>query len=317
MPSRRITIILFAVLAAACGPAATEVPDSPSGTVIRAIHITRNGVEAGATIRTGALGGYVFDVVLEHADGTLHPRGDRRVTWGSTNPAVADGLDPEGAAYIHFFRNGEAKLIAQLEGLRDTVSLEIAQVAVAGRMSADTLVTLSSDARDLSGAPSAYHGFRYAAVRVDSNGYAVNSTEAIHFDAGNDPLFQVVSEPRGDTISVLGIRGGIGTLVTRFETAADSVPVQIANAYRVVRLIETPSGARRTSPDTLRIPAGAAVIFQNETRGLLRVDGPANERIGWRAGPLQPNGREPQIFSLPGTYPFFWGGGEGTIIVTP
>lgn len=318
MPSRRTAASLLVALTLGCGPAATGLPtEGPSGAAIRAIHITANGVPMPSVVRTGALGSFLADVVLEDAAGNLHPRGDRRVAWGSTNPAVADGGDQPGAAFIYLNRNGEAKIIAHLDGMRDTVAFQIAQVAVAGRLVADTVVTLTSDARDLSGAPSAYHAFRYAAVRVDSNGYTVSSTERIQFDPGLDAPFEVVPEPRGDTVAVLGIRAGAGALVTRLGDAADTVTVQIADAYRVVRLIETPGGALRTFPDTVRIPAGAAVILQNETRSAITIDGYVAQGVGWRAGPLQANGRQAQIFTKAGTYPYHWHGGEGLVIVTP
>jgi plastocyanin len=311
-----IPALLLLAVVLGCGPASTAPPVAGTSD-IRAIHITRNGAAMPAVVRTGALGSYLFDVVLEDAAGNLHSRGDRRVTWGSTNPAVADGGEQPGAAVIYLNRNGDARIIAHLDGMRDTVAFEVLQVAVAGRLIADTVVTLAGDARDLSGSASAYHAFRYAAERVDSNGYNVPSTERLVFDAGLDAPFEVVPEARGDTVAVLGFRPGVGALVTRFGAAADTVTVQVADAYRVVRLIETPSGALRTLPDTVRIPAGAAVVFQNETRGVVAVDGRSVESVGWHAGPLRPNGREAQIFSTSGTYRYFWNGGERVVVVTP
>jgi hypothetical protein len=317
MPLRRIAACLIVTLSAGCDSSATGVAaEEIGGDRIHAIHITWNGVRMPDVVRTGARGTFRFDVELEDAAGKLHPRGDRRVTWGSTNPAVVDGGDQPGAAYIYLNQNGTARVIAHLDGLRDTVSFEIEQVAVAARVIADTVVTLSSDARDLSGGTNLYHAFRYAAIRVDSNGYPVSSTEPMRFDAGVDAPFEVAPEPRGDTIAVLGIRPGAGALITQFGAAADTVPVQIAAAYRVVRLIESPSGVRRTLPDTVRIPAGAAIVFQNETRGGLAINSFGSVRA-WRAGPVQPNGRRAQLFSSEGTYPYYWHGGEGVVIVTP
>ena len=318
MLSRRIAASLIIGLTLSCGPTADGLPtEGPSISPIRAIHIVGNGARMPAVVRTGALATFNLDVELEDAAGDLHPRGNQRVTWGSTNPAVADGGDEPGAAFIYLNRNGEAKIIAHLDGMRDTVAFQIAQVAVSGRLVADTVVTLASDARDLSGALSAYHAFRYATVRVDSNGYTVRSTERLQFDAGPDAPFEVVPEPLGDTIAVLGTRAGVGTLVTRLGDAADTITVQVADAYRVVRLIETPSGALRTFPDTVQIPVGTAVIFQNETRSFLLIDSFGSERVNWRVGPLQPNGRQAQLFSKAGTHSYFWNGGEAFIIVTP
>jgi hypothetical protein len=308
---------LFALIVIACDSGTTGVPDESAGAgTIRAIHIIWNGQRMPDLLRTGARGTYRLDVELEDAAGNILPRGDRRVTWGSTNPAVVDGGDQPGAVYIHLNRNGAARVIAHLDGLRDTVAFEIAQVAVAARLMADTVVTLASDARDLSGGQGSYHAFRYAAVRVDSNGYPVSSTEPMRFDAGLGALFEVAPEPRGDTIAVLGIRAGAGALVTRFGEAADTVPVQIADTYRVVRLIQSPSGAQWMSPDTVRIPVGAAVVFQNETGAAQLVESFDTQRR-WRAGPIQPNGRRAQLFTREGSYPYYWHGAEGVVIVTP
>jgi hypothetical protein len=317
MSFRRIAPCALALIAVGCDSGTTGVPVEHEGAGdVRAIHITWNGQRMPDVLRTGARGTFRLDVELEDAAGNFHPRGDRRVMWGSTNPAVVDGTDQPGAAYVYLNQNGTAKIIAHFDGLRDTVSFEIAQVAVAARLMADTVVTLAADARDLSGAAGGYHAFRYAAIRVDSNGYPVSSTEPLRFDPGLNALFEVAPEPRGDTIAVLGLRAGAGALVTRFGEVADTVPVQIADAYRVVRLIESPSGARWTSPDTVRIPAGAAVVFQNETRGDLMVEAYDTHR-GWRAGPIQPNGRRAQLFTQEGSYPYYWHGAEGVVIVTP
>ena len=305
-----------------CGPAPTgDAGEGSQGEPARAIHIAdAGGVPVPAIMRVGALGALFFRVMVEDGQGSLQaldPDGQRQATWGSTNPGVADASRLRGATEVHFNRNGEARIIAYLDGLRDTVTLQIHQVPFAGRIVADTIVTLSRDARDLSGAPSAYHGFRYGTVRVDSNGYTVATTERLEFDPGIDGLFEVVPEPREDTIAVLGIRPGVGRLVTRLREVADTTPVQVADAYRVVRLIETPSGAVRTLPDTVRIPAGAAVIFQNETRRWISVAGVEQERVDWFILPFPPNGRQARIFTRPGVQHFTWYAGYGKVIVTP
>ena len=319
MSPRPSAASLLIAITLGCSPAATALPTEGASAAIRAIHITRNGAPMASTVRTGALGTYLLDVALEDAAGGLHPRGDQRVTWGSTNPAVADGGEQPGPAIIYLNRNGEAKIVAYLDGMRDTVTFQIAQVAVGARVEADTVVALAADARNLNGAAHGYHDFRYGASRVDSNGYVVSSTVPMRFDAGVDPIFEVLSEPRGDTIVVRGIRTGTSALRTTFGEFTDVVPVQVTDAYRVVRLIETPSGALRTIPDTVRIPAGAAVVFQNETRRIVMIDSFdfGSHRTNWRAGPLQPNGRQAQLFSKAGTHSYFWNGGEAFIIVTP
>jgi hypothetical protein len=317
MISRRTSLLLIIAIALGCSPNATGLPGGgPTVDGIRAIHITRNGAVLPSVVRLGALGSQRLDVVLEDAEGNLTPRVSQLVSWGSTNPGVADAAEElRGVIYVN--RNGEAKIIAHLDGFRDTVTFQIAQVAVAGRVEADTLVTLTPDARNLNGAANGYHAFRYGAARVDSSGYVVSSQIPLRFDAGVDPLFEVQLEPRGDTIAVRGLRKGTSTLTTIFGDMTDIVPVQVTDAYRVVRLIETGSGALRTLPDTVRIPAGAAVIFQNETRSLLMIDSYGPQRVEWRVGPLRPNGLQAQLFSEPGNHTYSWNGGEGVVIVTP
>jgi hypothetical protein len=118
----------------------------------------------------------------------------------------------------------------------------------------------------------------------------------------------------------------------------------VADRYAVLRLIETGSATGHyTLPDTVRIPAGAAVIFQNETRGFIGFDGvdgviprstdaesspsgplqpTVNGRlqsgnVQWHVGPIPSNGREAQRFTSPGTYEFWWAGQPRTVIVTP
>ena len=315
MPLRRLATLAF-VLTLGCGPAAGEFPtSSPGSGDFRAIHIVRGGVPVAPVVHAGALGSILLDVVLEDAAGVLHPRGNQRVSWGSTNPAVADGGDQPGPAYINLNQNGEAKIIAHFEGLRDTVTFRIVQVAALGTLIADTVVTLTPEARNLSGAISAYHGFRYAAIRVDSTGHDVASREPLRFEEIPDGLVDVVPESVGDTVAVFGNHVGTGAIVTWLADVADTVPVQVADAYRVVRLIRTPSGAHFTLPDTVRIPRGAAVVFQNETPSTLSIESILT--LGWRVGWLRPNGRQAQLFTNVGNHDFIWQGGAGTVIVSP
>ena len=312
---RRLAAFCLAALAA-CSPASGGLPtEEPGSSGFRAIHIVRDGVPLGSVVRAGALRIVELDVVLEDSDGAFHPRGTRRVTWGSTNPGVADGENQPGPAFIHLNRNGEAKIIAHFDGLRDTVTFQIAQVAASGGIVADTVVTLSADARDLSGVASAYHAFRYAAMRFDSTGHIVDSRQPLLFDVIPEGLVDVVPEVVGDTVAILGNHAGSGLIRTWWLDVADTVPVQVADAYRVIRLIQTPSGALRTLPDTVRIPRGAAVVFQNETPGTLLLE--SLVRPGWRVGWLRPNGRQAQIFTQVGSHDFFWFGGAGAVIVTP
>ncbi len=317
MSSRRSAATFLLTLAVGCSPAATALPGGGPMGGIRAIHITRNGVELPSVLKVGALGPRLLDVVLEDAAGSRVPRISERVTWGSTNPGVADVGMQFARGDVFVTRNGDTRIIAALGNLRDTVTFQVAQVAVAGRVDADTIVTLTPDARNLNGAANGYHEFRYGAARLDSNGFGVSSVIPIRFDAGLDPIFTVQLEPRGDTIAIRGIRTGSSELRVTFGDFTDLVPVQVTDAYRVVRLVETGSRILRTIPDTVRIPAGAAVIFQNETGSEVAIGAVGDQGTHWQAGPMRPNGRQAQLFSRPGTYPYGWLGGTATVIVSP
>ncbi len=313
MSLRRLAT-LCTVMTLGCSPSSGGLPtEEPGG--FRAIHIVRDGNPLPPVVRLGALGGVQLDIALEDVDGALHPRGAHRVSWGSTNPGVADAAEEAGSAYIRLNRNGEARIIAHFDGLRDTVTLQIAQVAALGTLVADTVVTLSPNARDLSGAPSAYHGFRYAAVRLDSTGHPVDSRQSLVFEAIPEGFVDIVPEAVGDTVAIFGNLVGSGSILVRLGEVVDTIPVQVSGAYRVVRLVETPSNAYFTVPETVQIPRGAAVVFQNETRHTTLVQ--SFIASGWRAGWIQPNGRQAQLFSRTGAYDFFWPAGVGAVIVTP
>ena len=312
---RRIAPLCLA-MCLGCSPDGGGLPtEEPGSGDFRAIHIVHDGVPLAPVIRSGALGGVLLDVVLEDAGGVLHPRGIHRVTWGSTNPGVADGGEGSGATWVHFNRNGEAKIIAHAVGLRDTVTFQIAQVAVKGTLVPDTVFTLSADARDLSGAVSAYHGFRYAAIRVDSTGNVVDSREPLRFDVLPDGLVEIEPESVGDTVAIFGNRAGAGIVRVWLGDVADSLVVRVADAYRVVRFVETPSHALSIVPDTVRIPRGAAVVFQNETRHTALVQ--SLVAPGWSTSWIRPNGRRARIFATVGAHEFSGPGGVGVVIVTP
>ena len=338
MRFRRSLAALVAAVSLGCGPDATGVAAEHPIDEIRAIHITMRGEAVGPVIHAGAFGGYPFDVVLEDGAGVRHPRQGQRVTWGSTHPAVVDGGDAPGATFLFFLRDGTANVIAHLDGLRDTVTIHVAQVAVMARMTIDTVVALAPGARDVTGAGTSYHGLRFAVIRRDSNFHRASSEDPFYFESGDDAPFDVLREPR-DTITILGNRTGTGSLVIEFLDTADTVAVQVTDRYAVMRLKETASAATfYTLPDTVRIPVGAAVIFQNETRGFVDFEGidgvidPAQQsgqgqpfvdgvrQTGarqWAVGPIPPNGREAQRFGGAGTFEFWWAGSPRTVIVTP
>ena len=304
-------------LAVACSGETTAPAGDDPPAVARAIHILLDGRPAESVLEVGAFGAISFTVAEEDAGGSLTPVAGRKVVWGSTYPAIMEAYVGVDNGYALVKRNGRARLIAELDGLRDTVSLEIAQVAVAARVLADTLVVLTEDAVDLGGGSAPHAPLDFQVIRVDSNGYEVPSSEEIRFSPTDDAPFAVTSDPSGDLASLVGVRPGTGKLVVTLGNRSDTVLVQVTDAYRVVRLVEMPSGLLRVFPDTATIPRGAAVVFQNESSFTTSVDGAGAGGQGWRVGPILIRGREAQIFDSADVFSYGWGGGARAIVVTP
>lgn len=318
---RRSVVLSLAPLAIAfaiaCGGEPTGVGDPAVDSGPRAIHILLDGRPVGERLEIGALGAVSFTLAEEQADGQLRPILGRRVVWGSTYPAIAEAYEGLDVGYALVKRNGRARIIAELDELRDTVALEIAQVAVAARVLADTLVVLTADAVDLGGGSDPHDALRFPVIRVDSNGYEVVSSEEISFSTHDEAPFTVASDQLGDLASIQGIRPGVGKLVVTLGDVSDTVVVQVTDAYRVVRLVEMPSGLLRVFPDTAHIPSGAAVIFQNEASFTTHLGADHSASIQWRAGPIQVHGREAQLFTEPAVYSYAWGGAHRAIVVNP
>ena len=305
---------LIAVLTLACGTAVTEPGGAGSHDQIRSIQITSGGVPLGPTVRVVSLGSHVIQAVAVYANGERRLLSDA-VTWGSTQPGVAETFATAGLGYISVRRNGRANIIAQLGELRDTVTFEIQQVAVSARVVADTLVALTPDAVDVaSGAPQA-EPLLFSAFRADANGFAVESSEPIAFEVAEGAPFRV-SQQSGDAASIIGTGPGSGRLFVKLGDAVDTVVVQVAEAFQVIRFAETPGGTRYASPDTAHVSPGTAVIFQNDAPFVAYV-GDSGARSEWRAGPIPINGREAQLFTAPQTYPDRWAGGERAVVVRP
>ena len=317
MTLRTLPLLLLAVLAS-CSPESTAPLPEEGGNEVRAIHIARNGVPVDSVIRAGAFGPMSLQLLAELRDGTLRPLADQRVVWGSTQPSVLD-VQSEGDGTAHFARqqNGRARIIAAVGPLRDSVMLEIRQVASAIVLNADTLVTLTPNAKDLGGAPTAYHTFRFGAYRVDSSGILVASRERIDYGIVGDTIFDIFPETRGDTVSIAGRRAGSGQIEVRIGEMVDTVPVQVAASYRVIRFSLTAAGHPRAIAPTITIPAGAAIVFRNETQFVLQFGDAWGPDRSWLVGPIPPGGRQAQRFDTPGTFDFFWAGERSSIIVTP
>ena len=316
MPRTLLPLLLAAV--ASCSPESTSPDRERPVEDIRAIHIARDGVPVDTLISTGTLGFMRLMLLAELGDGTLRPITEERVVWGSTQPSVIDDYYRDnGDVFFTRHQNGRARLIAAFGGFRDSVTIDIHQVANAVILNADTLVALTPNAIDLSGGPTAYHTMRFGAVRVDSNGIIVASTERIDYDVVGDTLFDLFPEARGDTLSIAGRAVGEGRIAVRVGQRADTVPVQVADRYRVIRFALAPNGAPRPLPATTTIPAGAAIIFRNETPFEIQLGDASTPSLSWHIGPIQPGGRQAQRFATPGTLELIWAGQPSYIIVTP
>ena len=317
MTPRTLFVPLIATLLAGCSPDSTGPEGALPGSDIAAIHIARSGVPVDSLLRTGALGSMSFELLLEARDGTLHPANDTRVAWGSTHPSVLDeSFAGPGQVFVFRHQNGRARLVAQVGSLRDTVAVEIRQVAVTARIQADTLVTLAPGARDLAGAATAYHTFRFGAVPIDSNGYRVESAGRIeHFPLG-DATFDLFPTPRGDTVFVAGREARDGRMGIRFGGRTDTVVVQVADRYRVLHLSETPTGRLQPLPHSITIPRGTALIFRNLSAHTSLFGEPQRPTLSWSVGPLYPGSVEAQVFRSPGVFEVWWAGEVCRIIVT-
>ena len=317
MMPRTLFALLTAALFAGCAPESTGPDSELPGSDIAAIHIARGGRPVDSLVRTGALGSMSFELLLESRDGTLHPATETRIAWGTTHPSVLDeSFGTNGQVFVFRAHNGRARLVAEVGSLRDTVTVEIRQVAVTARVQVDTLVTLAPGARDLAGAPTAYHSFRFGVVPVDSNGYRVAAAGRIeHFPIG-DATFDHFSTPRGDTVLIAGREARDGRMGIRFEGRTDTVVVQVAERYRVLNLSETGNGRLQPLPQSVTIPRGTAIIFRNLSSHSTVFGEPQRPTLSWKTGPLSPGGIEAQLFRSPGVFEVWWAGELCRIIVT-
>jgi hypothetical protein len=318
MPRTLFLAVLLPALLPGCSPDSTGPGSDLPRTDIAAIHIARGSVPVDSVIHTGALGSMSFEVLLEDRSGNLHPATTTRIAWGSTHPSVLDeSFGAGGQVFVFRRQNGRARLVAELGEFRDSVAVEIRQVAVAARVDVDTMVTLVPDARDLSGAFTAYHTFRFGAEAVDSNGYRVESAARIeHFPIGN-ASFDIFPTPRGDAVFVAGREAADGRLGIRFAGRTDTLPVQVAERYRVLRLHQSPSGTLFMEPAAVTIPRGTAIVFHNHSSLVATLGGePSRQTHVWRAGPLKPGAFEAQVFRSPGVFEVWWAGHRCVITVT-
>ena len=318
MPRTLLPLLLLAAvpLFAACAPESTAPNGGGPADEIRAIHIARTGLPVDTIMRTGALGGMSLSLLLELRDGSLRAYGDGPAVWGSTHPAVVDEtFRTGGEVFLFRYRDGRARIIAGVGPYRDTVTIEVAQVPTRAILNADTLVTLAPDARDITGAPTAYHGFRFGAERLDSNNFTVHSTSRIVYEPMGGAPFEIFPDARGDSVSIAGQDVGTGRLLVRFAGRVDTLPVQVTDTYRVLRFSISSTGFPRRLPDTVVIPRGTAIIFRNDTAVPVEV-GDADGDPTWHVGPIPPGGRQAQLFATPGEYVLFWAGELCHIIVT-
>jgi len=313
MTLRTLLALLIGVNLGCAPESAGPVEALPAGD-IRAIHITRDGARVDSIIRTGTLGLLTFGVEVEARDGTLRPLGVVRAAWGSTQPSIVDPrVNANGEMFVFRHQNGHARIVAEVGRFRDSVTIAIMQVATTVQFKPDTFVTLTPAARDVTGDPTAYHTFRFGAERLDSNEFPVGTAARIDYAVVGDAPFDLFSDARGDTLSIAGRVVGSGSFVARVSGITDTLPVQVADAYRVLRLTTGPDGMPRALPLSVTIPRGTAIVFRNETRFPEELV----ELNRWRVGPIPPGGSEAQLFGTPGVFDVRWAGQFSTITVTP
>ena len=319
MPRTLLSLLPGALLLAlpACSPESTSPLEESASDEITAIHIAQAGIPVASVLRTGALGSMSFELLLEARDGTMHRHDDTRTVWGSTHPSIVDEVFRlDGEMFVYRHQNGRARILAEVGPFRDTVIVDIQQVATAALLDADTLVTLTPNARDVTGATTLYHTFRFGAERVDSNGFVVPSTARIDYEAAPDAPFDVFPDSRGDTVSIAGRDVGDGRVVVRFAGRTDTLPVQVTDRYRVLRLTEFSNKVPRPLPFSITIPRGTAVIFRNETSSPATVTETLPDAPAWRSGAIPPGGYEAQLFNTPGVFEAHWRGELCRINVT-
>lgn len=323
MTLRTLYLLSLAALSG-CAPESTSPVDEPGADGIRAIHIAHNGQALDTILRTGVFGELGLSLLLEGEDGTLRPLTDERGSWGSTHPAVMDLSDhavaevtgpASGQVFFSRRNEGRARVIASLGPFRDTVTVEVRRVPTRIRLDVDTMVTLAPNAVNLTGSLAAYHTFLFRAVRTDSSGAGVSSTAPITWVPVGDAPFDVFAAPRGDTVAIAGTRTGDGAIAVHFAGRVDTLPVQVADTYRVVRLTLGPAGNPRPLSSAITIPAGAAIIFRNDTPFMAGIISASVDRM-WQVSPILPGGMQAQRFDTPGEYPFYWGDARATITVT-
>ena len=317
MPRTLSSTLLLAVLLPGCAPGSTGPDADLPGSDIAAIHIARGGVPVDSVLRTGALGSMSFELLLESRDGALHPAGTRRIVWGTTHPSVLDeSFGSNGQVFVFRHQNGRARLVAEVGSLRDSVAVEIRQVAVEARVHIDTMVTLAPGARNITGGSTDHHGFRLSALPVDSNGYLVEVAEPVEHSPIGPAPFDLNVGARGESVLVFGREARDGRMQIRFAGRTDTLAVQVADRYRVLRLTQASNGRLQPLPAMVTIPRGTAIVFENHSNFAGVFGEPDRPALSWRAGPVNPGGAEAQLFRSPGVFEVWWAGERCLITVT-
>jgi hypothetical protein len=292
-----------AVLVVACGgDSGTAAPPYAAY-----VYIERNGVPVDSVLPVDAFGTIRLTALVLNPSRVEMSPGTYTISWATTAPGVA-GVNADGTTDVT--ANGSALVIVRADKVADTVRLVVNQQATQARVQQDTVVAFTPGATALDGS-AAVDSMRFTAVRTDANGNAAPSSGTITWDVVDTSMFAIVPNAGGDTVAIVGKAVGAARLAIHFGTYTDTLPVQVASAYKTVGYTVIPGGIVVT-PSSVTIPAGAAVVFRNPEASATQVLG-----TGWRVGPILPVGREGQVFGTPGTYPFTIGSGNGSVTVTP
>jgi hypothetical protein len=317
MSLRAGVAVFVAIISLSCADSASApVDQTPGASAARSVVILRKGAPADSMELIRYYGTVPVAVQVRDGNGVIVAPSSYRTEWGTTNPAFVDVLIEGAQTFGIAKRDGTAKLIARVGDARDTLALVIRQVAITMRTQQDTLVVPAPGAVRLDGgSTTGYDTMRFTSERIDSLGnVATTPNDSITF-ALLDSLVFVTAEARGDTARITGRAPGTSIFFGQFGRYSRVISAQVVSAFSVVRITEKTGGTIAVLPDTARIAAGSAIIFQNETKSVVSFKG--DLAPAWRVGPVPPNGREGQLFTQAGTFRYAYGGATHVVIVSP
>lgn len=304
-----LATIMLLVALISCG----ESTPPSNGDRVAEVMIMQNGAEADTVYHLDYLGNFDLGAIgLNSARHELAPSA-YTINWSSSDASVASVQ----SGHVIASKNGSAWIVASSVGIKDSVRLEITQVARQAHSRQDTVVALTPGATKLSGTTvdagvQIPDTVRFAVYTTDRLGTDATSDANITFTNADPSIFTIVPNTKGDTVKIIGITAGTGRIALHFLEYTDTIRVQVVSSYAVVQLTQG-LPLVGISPTNVTIPPGSAVLFQNgQFGGNFIVSG-----TGWRAGPIPGRLREANVFTTAGTYSYTVGGTSATVTVAP